>query len=230
MHDAPCTVHHAPCTVHRAPCTAHRPHPTGEAPRVSIVRVTDVELVARARQGDPAAFGELVDRHRSAVFRAALAVLGSHADAEDAAQDAFLAAYRRLDGFRGDATFKTWLLTIAWHEAINRRRGVVRILRRMVESRADPETDEVMANVAAAGLSPEASAAERQLRRAIGDAIRWLPPKLRDALLLAQSNDYTYEEIGAMVGAPLGTIKWRVSEARRLVKQRLRERGYGDGL
>ena len=62
---------------------------------MSIVCVSDLELVALARQGDPAAFGELVDRHRSAVYRAALAALGSHADAEDAAQDTFFVAYRR---------------------------------------------------------------------------------------------------------------------------------------
>ena len=84
---------------------------------MSTVCVTDVELVARARQGDPAAFGELVERHRAAVYRAALAALRSPADAEDAAQDAFLLAYRRLDSFRGDASFKTWLLTITWHQA-----------------------------------------------------------------------------------------------------------------
>ena len=93
--------------------------------------MNDAELVARARQGDAAAFGELVDRHRAAVFRAARAALGSHADAEDAAQDAFLLAYRRLDTFRGQASFKTWLLTIAWRQAINRRRSLSSIWRRM---------------------------------------------------------------------------------------------------
>ena len=102
---------------------------------MSTVCVSDVDLVARARQGDPAAFGELVDRHRTAVYRAALAALGSHADAEDAAQDAFLVAFRRLDTFRGDASFKTWLLTIAWHQAINRRRTLTRFLRRMIASK-----------------------------------------------------------------------------------------------
>ena len=86
--------------------------------------MSDVDLVARARAGDQAAFGELVDRHRTAVYRAALAALGSHGDAEDAAQDAFLLAYRRLGSFRGDASFKTWLLTITWHQAINRRRSL----------------------------------------------------------------------------------------------------------
>jgi len=97
--------------------------------------VTDAELVERARQGDCAAFGDLVDRHRAAVYRAALAALGSAADAEDAAQEAFLTAYRRLDGFRGDASFKTWVLTIAWHQAINQRRRLARWWRLFGQSR-----------------------------------------------------------------------------------------------
>jgi RNA polymerase sigma-70 factor (ECF subfamily) len=188
--------------------------------------VTDGELVALARQGDPAAFGELVDRHRSAVYRAARVALGSHADAEDAAQDAFLAAFRRLGSFRGDASFKTWLLTIAWHQAINRRRSVTRILRRMVEPRVNEEGESTMVSFTATGPTPEESAAHRQWRGAIREVVAALQPKLRDALLLAQSGDYSYDEIAAMLGTPTGTIKWRVSEARRIVKQRLRDRGH----
>jgi RNA polymerase sigma-70 factor (ECF subfamily) len=190
--------------------------------------VTDAELVTRARQGDPAAFGELVDRHRTAVYRAALAALGSHADAEDSAQDAFVLAYRRLASFRGDSSFKTWLLTIAWHQAINRRRGVARLWRRMRANGSAGE-DHPIANIAAADPTPEAAAADAQLRRAIATAIRRLSPPLRDALLLAQSGEHTYEEIGAMLGAPIGTIKWRVSEARRKVRAALADGGYIDG-
>jgi len=187
--------------------------------------VTDADLVARARQGDLAAFGELVDRHRASVYRAALAALRSPADAEDAAQDAFLLAYRRLGSFRGDASFKTWLLTITWHQAINRRRSLTSVWRRMVP----PKTEvDAMANVAAAGPSPEQAAAQDQLRRGVRDAIRALSPKLRDALLLALAGDHSYEEIGVMVGAPVGTIKWRVSEARRIVRKQLQERGFSD--
>jgi RNA polymerase sigma-70 factor (ECF subfamily) len=188
--------------------------------------VSDVELVARARQGDPAAFGELVDRHRSAVCRAAAAALGSPAEAEDVAQEAFLTAYRRLDGFRGDASFKTWLLTIAWRHAINRRRSAVRILRRLVQPRVGEEAESALMQVAAKAPTPEEAASHVQVHRAIVKAIRSLSPRLRDALLLAQSGEYTYQEIAAMVGAPVGTIKWRISEARRIVRARLRERGY----
>ena len=193
---------------------------------MSSVCVSDDDLVARARQGDPAAFGALVDRHRSAVFRAALAALGSHADAEDAAQEAFLLAYRRLTGFRGDASFKTWLLTIAWHQAINRRRSMTRLLRQIVQPAQDEDQQSTLEQLPAREVSPEDAAARGQLHRAIRASIRSLPPKLRDALLLAQSGDYSYAEIGAMLDVPVGTIKWRVSEARKLVKARLQERGY----
>jgi RNA polymerase sigma-70 factor, ECF subfamily len=195
---------------------------------VSIACVSDDDLVARARQGDPVAFGELVDRHRSAVYRAALAALGSHAEAEDAAQEAFLLAYRRLGGFRGDASFKTWLLTIAWHQAINRRRSLTRMLRQIVQPKPTDEPEPALERVPARGLSPEDAAAHGQLHRALRTAIRSLAPKLRDALLLAQSGEYSYGEIGVMLGTPVGTVKWRVSEARKLVKRQLRDRGYDD--
>ena len=190
--------------------------------------MTDAELVERARAGEPDAFGELVDRHRSAVYRAALAVLSSPADAEDAAQEAFLTAYRRLDGFRGEASFKTWLLTITWHQAINQRRSLTRWLRRIVPPPLRPDGDPIEQEVASADRSPEERASQNEWRRSIAGEIRALPPKLRDVLLLTQAGEYTYEEIGAMLKIPVGTIKWRVSEARRVVKQRLRTRGFSD--
>ena len=74
--------------------------------------------------------------------------------------------------------------------------------------------------------TPEQLAAAAELRRGVRRAIDELPRTLRDALLLAQSGEYTYEEIGAMLKAPIGTIKWRVSEARRVVKTQLEARGY----
>jgi RNA polymerase sigma-70 factor (ECF subfamily) len=187
--------------------------------------VTDAELVTRARQGDSTAFGELVNRHQSAVYRAARTALGSHADAEDAAQDAFVLAFRRLDSFRGEASFKTWLLTIAWRQAINHRRSMTRLWRRMMAPQ-DREPDEGPEAIAGGLPTPEAAAAAVELKRAVRDAIRRLPPALRDTFLLAQAGDYGYEEISAMLTVPVGTIKWRVSEARRRVRKALDDRGF----
>jgi RNA polymerase sigma-70 factor (ECF subfamily) len=188
--------------------------------------VDDADLVERARQGDAAAFGELIDRHRSAVFRAAFAALGSHADAEDAAQDAFFIAYRRLDSFRGDASFKTWLLTIAWRQAINRRRSLASLWRHLTVSSCDDHGAVLLDEIAAPGPTPETTAADAQLRIAVRRAIRRLSPKLRDALLLAQSGEHNYEEISVMLEAPVGTIKWRVSEARRVLRKQLISNGH----
>ncbi len=193
---------------------------------MSTVCVDDADLVEHARQGDAAAFGELIDRHRSAVFRAAFAALGSHADAEDAAQDAFFLAYRRLDSFRGRASFKTWLLTIAWRQAINRRRSLARLWRHLTVSWRDDRAGVVLAEIAAPGPTPETAAADKQLRIAIRRAIRRLSPTLRDALLLAQSGEHTYEEISVMLDAPVGTVKWRVSEARRRLRKQLISNGH----
>jgi DNA-directed RNA polymerase specialized sigma24 family protein len=78
------------------------------------------------------------------------------------------------------------------------------------------------------GATPEQLMADHELRRDIERGIRALSPKLRDTLLLAQSGEYSYEEIATILKAPLGTIKWRVSEARRMVKRFLGERGYGN--
>jgi RNA polymerase sigma-70 factor (ECF subfamily) len=191
--------------------------------------VTDADLVARALEGDTSAFGELVDRHRSAVFRAALSALGSHAEADEVAQDACVTAFRRLRTFRGEASFKTWLLTIAWHLALNRRHSLTRWMKRTVIPTSRSTDDEAQwTDVASADDSPEQRVVAMQLRTAIVEEIRRLTPTLRDVLLLAQSGEYTYQEIGDMVGAPVGTIKWRVSEARRVIKARLKQRGFDD--
>ncbi len=189
--------------------------------------MTDDELVARAREGDAAAFGELVLRHQAAVFRAALAATGSASDADDVAQEAFLRAFRRLGSFREASSFKTWLLTITWNQAINRRRASTRWWRRIVNLEDAGSSGDAW-EIASAASTPEQLAGAEELRCAISRAIAALPRKLRDALLLAQSGDYRYEEIAAMLGAPAGTIKWRVSEARRLVKAALRKQGHRD--
>ena len=93
---------------------------------------TDLDLVRLAQTGDIDAFGELVERHRRAVFRAALACVRSPAEADDVAQEAFVTAYRKLGTFRGEAQFRTWLLSITWRKAIDRRKSIARWLRTAV--------------------------------------------------------------------------------------------------
>ena len=182
--------------------------------------MTDDELVGLAREGDSEAFDQLVIRHQGAVYRAALTALRVPADAEEAAQDAFVRAWSRLRWFRGDASFRTWVLTIAWNCALSRRRGLVSWLRRRA-----PLED---AGAIAGDAAPDDAANATELRGHVARAIEALSPKLRDALLLSTSGEYEYAEIAAMLGIPLGTVKWRISDARRQVRARLAGLGYVD--
>ena len=177
----------------------------------------DGELVEQARNGDQAAFGALVDRHQAAVYRAALAALGSPSDAEEAAQDAFLAAHRHLHRFRGDAAFRTWLLAITWRQALSlRRRRSWRIGR----------TSEPLPESAAAGTTPEEDLQGSRFRGDVQRLVRALPRRLRDPLMLMATGEYTYAEVARMLGAPEGTVKSRVFDARRMLKERLASLGY----
>ena len=193
--------------------------------------MTDEELVALARHGDADAFDQLVSRHQSAVYRAALAALRIPEDAEEAAQDAFVRGWRSLDRFRGGASFRTWILTIAWNRAITRRRRVVSWWRRWVPLDSDVENavgvGSPLWGTASGSRDPYDTLRDSELKGHIVRAIEALSPKLRDTLLLA-STECSYDEISAVLGIPIGTVKWRVAEARRKVRERLAHVGYAD--
>ena len=180
--------------------------------------MTDGELVEQVRAGDAAAFGELVERHRGAVFRAALAALDSEADAEEVAQDALVLAYRRLRQFRGDASVRTWMVAIAWRLALSRRR------RRWWKMRAASMASIELSGLAAQTRSPEAVLASRQFVAKVQQEIRRLPSKLRDALLLTAAGDLTQDEIAAALGIPGATFRGRVRDARLRLKAKLSNR------
>jgi RNA polymerase sigma-70 factor (ECF subfamily) len=181
--------------------------------------VTDAELVEQARAGDATAFGVLVERYQHVVFRTALAVVGRRDEAEEVAQDAFLRAYRSLDGFRGEASLKTWLLTITWRQALSHRRSLATRWRRFTAG-----SDE-LADFAATGAPHDAQLADTELRRTVAGLVKTLPHKYREALMLAATGDFTFDEMSETLGVPAGTLKWRVSEAKRQLRAKLAQLG-----
>src|SRR5687768_1056763 len=184
-----------------------------------------------AQAGDTEAFGELVERNRRAVFRAALAAVGSPTEADDVAQEAFVTAWQKLDGFRGESQFRTWLLSITWRKAIDRRKSISRWLKLAASPSRDESGDDMfdmMERVPSKERTQDTLLESSELQAQIKKLIGTLPRKLRDALLLAGTGEHTYEEIGEMLGAPVGTVKWRVAEARRVLKRKLTAMGYGD--
>ena len=193
---------------------------------------TDLELVRLAQAGDVEAFGELVERNRRAVFRAALAAVGSPAEADDVAQEAFVTAYRKLGSFRGESQFRTWLLSITWRKAIDRRNSLSRWLKLTVtppRNEAGEDMFDPMERVASPLRSQEDILVDEELQQNLKRLIRTLPRKLQDALLLAGTGEHTYEQIALMLGIPVGTVKWRVAEARRVLKRKLAAMGYEHG-
>jgi RNA polymerase sigma-70 factor, ECF subfamily len=184
-----------------------------------------VRLVALARTGDRAAFGRLIEGHLTAARRVALAAVGQPSDADEAVQEASIAAWKRLDALTDPAAFRGWFLRIVWRKAIDRRRSLRSWLDRFS---APPAGDERAIEFPAPGAAPDQILISRELQAAIAQVVRSLPRKLRDPFLLAVSGDHRYEEIAAMLGTPLGTVKWRVAEARRLIRLKLDRLGYGD--
>jgi len=166
---------------------------------------TDERLVARFVQGDESAFDDLVVRHRQGVYRLAYRLLGSHEEADDVAQEAFLRAYRGLRGFRGEATFRTWLTRIVINLAIGARRG--RTPSVPLETVPEPRRD---------ADGPDA-ALRRQVRRAVGG----LPRRQRQVLVLKVYEGMKFTEIAQAAGISIGTAKATFFQAVRNLRARL---------
>jgi RNA polymerase sigma-70 factor (ECF subfamily) len=183
-----------------------------------------LHLVALARTGDRAAFGRLIEGHLTAARRVALAAVGQPTDADEAVQDASLAAWRRLNALNDPGAFRGWFLRIVWRKALDRRRS----LRSWLDRFGASSSDERPMEFAAADPAPDAQLISRELAQAIAQVVRSLPRKLRDPFLLAASGDHRYEEIAVMLEIPLGTVKWRIAEARRVIRLKLDHLGHGD--
>lgn len=183
-----------------------------------------VRLVALARGGDRAAFGQLIEDHLAPARRLALAAVGQPSDADEAVQDAAVAAWLRLDALHDPAAFRGWFMRIVWRKALDRRRSARSWFARF---RAAPADDRPL-EFAAFDPAPDARLMSRELAQAIAAVVRALPRKLRDPFLMAASGDHRYEDIALVLGIPVGTVKWRVSEARRVIRLKLDHLGHGD--
>jgi RNA polymerase sigma-70 factor, ECF subfamily len=180
-------------------------------------------LVARARAGDVQAFGALVDRHARAARRVAAAALAAPDDADDVVQEACVTAWQRLADLTDPEAFRAWLLRITWRKALDRRRSVRRWLSKLVAGDPAVDAPELAPDP---GADPEGQAMAGELERAIAIAIRSLPTRLRDPFLLATAHQHRYDDIAEWLQLPVGTVKWRVFEARRVLRAKLAAMGH----
>ena len=170
--------------------------------------VDDEVLVGAARAGDDAAFSELVRRHQARVYRVALRMLGSDADAQDAAQEAFVAAWLALARFRGESSVATWLYRIVTN----------RCLSRLAPRPGEPPVQ--ARDIAVEAHDPARLAEHRAHADAISRAVAALPADQRAALVLRDYEGLSYEEIAVVLRIGVGAVKSRIHRARRDVLKR----------
>ena len=180
----------------------------------------DSELFARAKRGDTAAYEEIVRRYQQLAFRTAYVITGSTAEAEDAAQEAFVKAYRALDRFRPGAEPRPWLLRIVANEARNRVRSTGRrqgLELRLVEGFRQGD----------AAPSPEAAAVAAEDRRRLLRLVNSLEEQDRLVIASRYFLELSGEETAAALGIPEGTVKSRLSRALARLRTRFEEAPNG---
>jgi RNA polymerase sigma-70 factor, ECF subfamily len=183
---------------------------------------SDEQIVERALTGDAEAFGEIVHRWERRIFALAYGMLGREEDARDATQETFLAAYRNLRGFRGEAKVSSWLHRIAVNQCITRqRRAKVRN-----EAAIEDEEERHASNFSApVELSPARVAESRESIEAVRRVVNSLPLDLRQVVVMKEFEELTFREIAEALDVPLSTVKSRLYTAMRQLQMRLQKFG-----
>ena len=181
----------------------------------------DAELVRRIAARDASAFETLMRRYNRRLFRVARAILRSDDDAEDALQEAYVAAWRNIAGFRGAAQLSTWLTRIVVNEAYARLRRASRA--RVVPLGEGPDMNEPADAEAHGGADadPEAAAMQTEMRRLLERHIDALPEQFRTAFMLREVEELSVEEAAACLDVPEATVRSRTFRARALLRASL---------
>ena len=180
--------------------------------RTATAMPEEAALIARARSGDTRAFEALYRAHVDRVYGLCLRMTGNVSEAEDCAQEAFIQAWNKLEKFRGDSAFGTWMHRIA----------VNAVLARIRKSKREQDRIHVVADTA----SPPESIGDSGGLRDLADAIGRLPEGARHVFVLNAVYGYSHEESSRMLGIAVGTSKAQLHRARRLLAQQLEEQGF----
>ena len=178
--------------------------------------MNELLLISRARGGDREAFGALVEQYRDNVYRLAYRMCGNAYDADEAAQEAFVAAWRALPNFRGDAKFSTWLYRLTTNAAID-------VMRR--EKRHQTVGDGEMVDLADDADSPQETVERTEQQETVQKALATLSEEYREVLLLRYMEELDYAEIAEVLQLPSGTVKSRINRAKAALKTALLKSG-----
>lgn len=180
----------------------------------------DQELIQTCLAGDTSAFGTLVLRYQDRLYGSILMMVSSPEDARDLTQEAFVHAFRRLDSFRGDSAFYTWLFRIAINATISFRRKMVRRKTASIETAKEAIGEEPRDQRDDTAPSSRIESAEQQA--VVRAALAELSEDFRTALMLTEIEGMSYEDAAEAVGCPIGTIRSRIHRARNELREKLR--------
>jgi RNA polymerase sigma factor (sigma-70 family) len=189
--------------------------------------VTDAELVSRVLAGSEEAARRLVEQHQQSVFNLIFRMVRDQGIAEELAQDSFAKAFAALRSYDPRYRLVSWLLRISQNTAID----YLRRTRRETVSLDDNEAGKLPESVLedARQPSPEMEAQRTDLARALSRALDHLRPEYRRLVVLRYQEDQSYEEIAALLGLPLGTVKSHLHRARQEMARLMAAAGWGPG-
>jgi RNA polymerase sigma-70 factor, ECF subfamily len=184
--------------------------------------IEDLRLVASLREGCERGYEELISRFQQPVYTLALRLLNDQSEACDVVQEVFLKVFRNIGTFRSQSSLKTWIYRITVNEAHNARRWFFRHRRREVELDTDPdESRNWKETIADGGRSPFDAAFDREQHVMIEAALEKINPIFREAVVLRDITDLSYEEIAEILGVSLGTVKSRILRGREALRDEL---------
>ncbi len=177
----------------------------------------DKQLVEDTLAGKTESFELLVRKYQDRLYNTLVHVTGSTHEAEEVAQDAMLQAYAKLNTFRGNSSFYTWLYRIAFNQSVSRNR----------KKRPRVSLDQIQANAGVdppdASERPEARIERTERSQQVHDALNQLSEEFRTILVLREMEDCDYETISEMLGIPIGTVRSRLHRGRTMLRDYLRE-------
>lgn len=183
-----------------------------------FINLSDEQLVELAVSEEPDAFGEIVRRWERKIFALCFGMLGREDDARDAAQEAFIAAYRNLANFRGEAKVSSWLHRIAVNQCLTTKR---RQKTRSEDFIDDEDGSEERIFVAAARYSPANEAEQGERLKMVRQAVGALPTDLRQVIVMKEFEEMTFQEISETLELPLSTVKSRLYTALKQLRMKL---------
>ncbi len=189
--------------------------------KVVLRDLTDEQLMLRVQGGHSASFDELVGRYKDRLFNYLFRLVGNRDDAEEIAQEALVKAYIHAEKYKTIAKFSTWLYTIATNLVRNKMRSRGRGPKiYSLWSKPSADTDEEkLIDIIDPGRTPDEKVNDTELSEIINEAIKRIPMKYRDSFVLREINQLSYEEIAAVTGLKLGTVRSRINRARNCFRQ-----------